>query len=123
MEPSLLYLVRECFKEIMSIEGNLERAKKDLINSSDFTLAGIFNMFTGYSQARIGSSELVTGFERLGVKCSIEQAQLVVDRYDSDRDGKLSFWEFSNSLLPIETQSRDMLERRKAVWDISYETK
>ncbi len=48
---------------------------------------------------------------------------MVIDRFDSDRDGKLTFWEFSNALLPIDPLARDDIERRKAVWEISYETK
>ena len=46
-----------------------------------------------------------------------------MERYDADRDSKLGFWEFSNSLLPIETLVRDDLERRRAQFDLSYETK
>jgi hypothetical protein len=49
VEPSLIYLVRECFKELLAIEGGLEQIKKDLAVRSDFTLAGAFNLFTGYS--------------------------------------------------------------------------
>jgi hypothetical protein len=48
---------------------------------------------------------------------------MIIDRYDSDRDGKISFWEFSNALLPIDTVSRDEVERRKPIWELSYETK
>jgi hypothetical protein len=101
----------------------LEASKIELRERIDFTLAGVFNIFSGYSQARIGSSELLAGLERLGVTCNIEDVSLVIDRYDSDRDGKLSFWEFSNALLPIDAMSRDEIERRKAVWDVGYETK
>jgi hypothetical protein len=48
---------------------------------------------------------------------------MVIDRFDSDRDGKLSFWEFSNMLLPLDPIARDDIERRKAIWEIGYETK
>lgn len=55
--------------------------------------------------------------------CDVKGVSLVIERYDSDRDGKLSFWEFSNALLPLEPLSRDEIERRKAVWEVGYETK
>lgn len=61
--------------------------------------------------------------ERLGVVCDVKEIGMVIDRYDSDRDGKLSFWEFSNALLPIDSLVRDEIERRKANWEVSYETK
>jgi hypothetical protein len=123
VDPSLVFLVRECFKEVLALEGQLEASKVDLRERIDFTLAGVFNIFSGYSQARIGGTELLAGLERLGVSCDISDVNLVIDRYDSDRDGKLSFWEFSNALLPIDPISRDEIERRKAVWEVGYETK
>jgi hypothetical protein len=49
VEGSLLYLVRNCFKDMLAIEVNLEEAKRDLALRPDFTLAGAFNFFTGYS--------------------------------------------------------------------------
>lgn len=61
--------------------------------------------------------------EKFGVVLDESDAKLVVDRYDSDKDGRLGFWEFSNILLPIDTLMRDDLERRKAIWEISSETK
>jgi hypothetical protein len=45
----LIYLVRNCFKELLAIEASLEMSKKDLAIRPDFTLAGAFNFFTGYS--------------------------------------------------------------------------
>lgn len=65
----------------------------------------------------------MVGFERLGVICDISDVVLYVERYDADRDQRLGFWEFSNSLLPVDTLIRDDLERRKAQFEIGYETK
>jgi hypothetical protein len=48
----------------------------------DFTVAGVFNMFTGYSTARISANDLMFGLERIGVACDIADCKLVVDRYD-----------------------------------------
>lgn len=49
----------------------------------------------------MNASELLYGLEKLGVACDIEDAKLIIDRYDADKDGRLGFWEFSNALLPI----------------------
>lgn len=89
----------------------------------DFTLAGAFNLFTGYSQTRLTADDLSGGVERLGVVARNEDMQLFVERYDADRDGKLGFWEFSNALMPMDSILRDDLERRKAVWELGFETK
>ena len=100
-DASLIYLTRDAFKEILAIEGGLERAKKELAMRSDFTLAGAFNKFSENSHGRITDKEMLFGLEQLGVTCDIADARLVVDRYDADKDGRLGFWEFSNALLPI----------------------
>lgn len=44
-------------------------------------------------------------------------------RYDADQDQKLGFWEFANMFLPNDNIYRDELERRKAVWELGFETK
>ena len=61
---------------------------------------------------RLGVTDLVQGFDRLGVTCDQADARLVVGRYDSDEDMRLSFWEFANMILPIEATLRDDMERR-----------
>lgn len=71
----------------------------------------------------MGPADLLYGFERLGVVTDIADAKLVVSRYDADKDNKLGFWEFSNCLMPVNTIMRDDLERKKAEWEIGYETK
>lgn len=46
-----------------------------------------------------------------------------MNRFDTDEDQSLNFWEFANAFLPIEQRYREDLERRLAVWDISPQTK
>jgi len=122
-DASLIFITRDGFKEILAIEGGLERAKKDLALRHDFTLAGIFRLFSDNTHGRINANELLFGLEKLGVSCDISDARLLVDRYDNDKDGRLGFWEFSNALLPIQSEMRDDVESRKAIWDVSSETK
>lgn len=78
--------MRNCFKDLLAIEVDIEQAKKELAMKSDFTLAGAFNFFTGYSQTRLSADDLFIGFDRLGVTCDIEDVKLFVERYDTDRD-------------------------------------
>ncbi len=103
------------------MEGGLDQFKRDLATVKDFSLAGAFNYFAGYSHARISASELRAGFEKQGIACDQAEIALIMDRYDADGDGKLGFWEFSNILLPIDGLMRDELERRPANFDMSLE--
>ena len=74
---------------------------------------------------RIGINELVQGFDRLGVTCDQADARLIVSRFDGDEDMRLSFWEFANMILPIESTLRDDMERRSRARDygLSAETR
>jgi hypothetical protein len=56
-----------------------------------------------------------TAFERMGLSCDLSDAKLVTARYDADEDGRLSYWEFANMFLPVETKYRDELEFRRPV--------
>jgi hypothetical protein len=100
-DASLIFLTRDCFREMLAIEGSLEAAKKELALRHDFTLAGAFSKFSDNTHGRITANELLFGLEKLGVNCDIADARLIIDRYDADKDGKLGFWEFSNAILPI----------------------
>ena len=71
----------------------------------------------------MNASELSTGLEKLGVICDVSKALLIVERYDADKDRRLGFWEFSNALLPIQPGLRDEVERKRAQWDISNDTR
>ena len=53
--------------------------------------------------------------EKLKIACDIVDVRLMLDRYDADKDGRLGFWEFSNSLLPMQHDLRDEVERRKPI--------
>lgn len=121
-DASLIYLTREAFREILAIEGSLEEAKKELGLRQDFTLAGAFCLFTNNTHGRINVNDILFGLEKLQVPCELSDARMLIDRYDSDKDLKLGFWEFSNALMPINAPLRDEIERRRAVFDISPPT-
>jgi Ca2+-binding EF-hand superfamily protein len=44
---------------------------------------------------------------------------LFFNRYDSDQDGRLGFWELSNALLPIDIRQRDEVEQRQGEYKMS----
>lgn len=62
-EASLIYLTRDAFREILAIEGNLEKVKKELVLRHDFTLAGAFKRFSDNTHGRINANDLLFGLE------------------------------------------------------------
>lgn len=63
------------------------------------------------------------GLSRLNINSDPRYINLVFDRYDSDRDGKLGIWEFTNQLLPVDSYTRDDVESRDTAFDLSYDTR
>ena len=113
-EACLDWLHKNCFKEILAIERGIEDRKLVLARQPDFSLEQAFIQFSDTSLTRLSAQDLMYGFERLGITCSMDDARLLVARFDADEDMKLGFWEFSNMFLPVEPVTRDDLERRKS---------
>ena len=67
--------------------------------------------------------EFLFGLDRLPIQMLPSDVSLFFQRYDSDQDGKLGYWELSNALLPIDIRCRDELENRQQAYDMGYETK
>lgn len=88
--------------------------KEELALKYDLTLESVFSLFSNYNSLRITASDILYGFERLGLIFDIADVKLLLDRYDQDRDGRLGFWEFSNIMLPLNPRLREDLERRKS---------
>jgi len=108
-------------RPLLDREHRIEQEKIKLSFSKDFSLAGTFNLFSGYSQARVSNTDFMLAAEQMGVlrECDQTDAALIVNRFDQDEDNTLSFWEFANLFLPAQQSYRDELERRLAVWDLS----
>jgi hypothetical protein len=67
--------------------------------------------------------EFKFGLNRLNINADPRYMTLVFNRYDSDGDGRLGLWEFSNQLLPTESSIRDEVEQRDAAYELSFETR
>ena len=80
----------------------MEADKLILAQRGDFSLESAFFMFASSSLDRLSAPMIEQGLRQLGIAISQGDAQLLVKRYDSDQDGKLSFWEFANMFMPVE---------------------
>lgn len=119
----MIVIVKDYFQEIFDLEHSLEQHRKELSYQRDFTLIGAFNTFAKSMQQRVTLEEFSFGLDRMDFALLPSDIKLFFDRYDSDQDGKLGFWEFSNSLLPIDIRQRDDLENRQQGYEMTFETK
>lgn len=106
----MIFMAREYLQEILDIESGFEAVKTELALRRDFTLGGAFNMFSRSMQGKVTADELLFGLDRLDMAIVPADIEFFFRRYDSDQDGRLGFWEFSNALLPVDIRYRDDVE-------------
>ena len=97
--------------------------KTELALRRDFSLGGAFNMFSRSLQGKVTADELLFGLDRLDLTVVPQDLDFFFRRYDSDQDGRLGFWEFSNALLPVDIRYRDDVEQRQQAYEMSLQTK
>jgi Ca2+-binding EF-hand superfamily protein len=99
-------------KELCDLERELETAKINLANKSDFNLTDAFNIF---DQARYGSVsvyDIQSGLNAIGIYPTFEECELFVLRYDKGGDRRLNFSEFSDAFLAHDQYYSGMVNRR-----------
>ena len=98
--------------EMMCAETDLELMKRQLAMESDFNLHDCFRMFdlqgTGSVTRRL-FEEVMNLLKLFPTSLEIE---LSMFRYDTSMDGRLSFQEFKELILPYDENYRDLVLRR-----------
>jgi len=67
-ESTLDWLHKNCFKEFVNVEKNMEEHRCVLAQSQDFSLELAFKLFSGSTLTRLSVSELEYGLHLLGVQ-------------------------------------------------------
>lgn len=99
-------------REACVLEQELEDHKILLSQKQDFNLFDAFNIFDIERRGAISVTELQVGLNAIGVYPTFDECQLLMARYDKSRDGRLSFLEFQQMLLPLDAYYSSMVQRR-----------
>jgi hypothetical protein len=99
----------ECLKELIDYERNLENLKEALASRNDFNLSDCFRLFDLSNTGYISVSDIQEAFGLYGVYPSREEAQLILNRYDLNKDNRLSYHEFEEMFNPKDKYSSDVL--------------
>ena len=73
-----------------------------------------FKIFDVYAMGWVTISDLKSGLADIGIYASYDEIELFFKRYDKNRDGKLRFSEFCDSMCPIDGYYSQILNRRKS---------
>jgi Ca2+-binding EF-hand superfamily protein len=85
-----------------------------LATKSDFNLFDAFNIFDQGRIGQISIHEIKDGLNKIGVYPTGEELELFMTRYDRGGDRRLTFAEFGDAFLPMDSHCSTILNRRKA---------
>lgn len=104
-------------KQLVSLDRELELSKKELCFREDFDPKASFEVFDFKGKGLLTAGDLETGLKTLGLFPSKYEIFLFVKRYDKDQDGKISFGDFIESMVPGELW--EVVRRRRSMENTS----
>lgn len=66
----------------------------------DFNLFDAYRIFDTRSTGQISVSDIKLALYDIGLMATYDEVELFVNRYDKDRNGRLSFSEFCDAIIP-----------------------
>lgn len=100
------------FREIITMERELEFAKQDLALRNDFNPFDAYRFFDRKGKGLITVPEIEEGFGDLGIYPAREDIFLFIRRFDKNGDGKLRFSNFNEAFVPLQTEYSRLLKNR-----------
>lgn len=99
-------------KELCNLESELESAKINLAQKSDFNLYDAFNIFDQTRYGTFSVHDLQSGLNAIGVYPTYDECDLWITRYDKNGDRRITFSEFSEAFLAHDSYYASMVNRR-----------
>jgi hypothetical protein len=97
--------------EMIKLERSIEVEREYLADKSDIEVDRVFLTVAQSLVDKPTASQIYKRGRHIGFN-SLQDAELIVKRFDADEDGCLTYWEFANLLLPQDPlRSRNMLKR------------
>lgn len=100
------------FKDMMSMESEIERAKIDLALRSDFNVEDCYRIFELNGRGFVDEADLKYGLSQLDIYASQNDIKLIMRRADIKRTGIINYGDFFDLVTPFEKDYRSMVENR-----------
>jgi hypothetical protein len=107
-------------KDLVDIENNIERAKRDLILRTDFNVDDAFGIFELDRRGYLSELDLKYGLHALDIIPSESEINLLFKRFDLRNQGAVSFDDFFVVFSPVDREYRRTLENRLPSYYRSY---
>lgn len=111
-----------CFrlKDQMAEDTRVEFLKEELALKADFNLGDAFNFFDLDRRGRITHLDIKDVLTHLGVYSLSEECKILVDKFDTNKDGVLDRVEFEQIFLPNDPVTSKQLKERVSFNKDSY---
>ena len=106
--------------ELIELENKLEKAKQTLWWRPDFTLQDAFKIFDINGFGRIEDLDVQSIFSKYQVNLTVDQARLIISRFDRNKDAALTFNEFGDIFVPFDYLSGSALSKRSLRYPEGY---
>lgn len=120
IKASAIVDVAEAVKDLLLLERDLEEAKQALAHRPDFTLNDAFKIFDFNLAGKISEYDIQECFRLYNVFISLDEAGLILYRYDTNKDGVLRFSELSEMFLPRNLHASNTLNDRSVLYPNGY---
>lgn len=106
--------IKEFLLFIMEAELDIEKAKSDLAERIDFNVEDAFRIFEQEEGANIIYEEdLKEGLEILGMNPSEKDLNILMNRFDLQKNGGITYEDFFDLVVPFEKSLRETVEERE----------
>ena len=104
----------QILKDIIQHESELEEAKVQLIQHSDFNLLDAFQLADVDSKGWVTAPQLQECLQDYGIFCHKDDTNTFVRRYDANSDGRLVYSDFCDAFRPQDVYYANLLANRQA---------
>lgn len=106
--------------QLVTLEGRLETAKEALAHRPYFTIHDAFKIFDLSGYGKVEPIDIKDGYAKHGIHITLDEAKLIVSRYDTNKDQLLRFEEFSDIFYPLDRISGECLNDRNRRFPSGY---
>lgn len=99
-------------KKLMEVESEIERVKIDLSLNPEFNVEDAFRIFELDGRGYLDKDDLKYGLNSLNVYPSQHELNLLMKRFDLQKQGGINFSDFFDIIVPFEKEYRNRVEDR-----------
>jgi Ca2+-binding EF-hand superfamily protein len=102
----------EFLKKLMLVESQVEDAKSALAKNPDFNCEDAFRLFETNDKGYLDINDIKSGLNLIGLNPTEKELNLLMKRFDLQKNGFINFADFFDMVVPFEKNQRQIVENR-----------